>query len=64
MSLQTIKTITYKGHKVARVESYLQTFFVVDGDYANALWSVADAKRMINGQGTVSLPVDIRHMND
>ena len=62
--LQTIQTISYKGHEVARVESPLQVFFVVDGDYSNDYWSMADAKRAINGQGTVSLPVDIRHMNN
>ena len=61
--LQTIQTIAYKGHEVARVDSPLQTFFVVDGDYSRALWSVADAKRMINGAALKSEPVDIRHMN-
>lgn len=61
--LQTIKTTTYKGHEVARMDSPMQTFFVVDGDLSRALWSEADAKRMINGTATVYQPVDIRHMN-
>lgn len=62
--LQTTRTDHYKGHEIARVESPLQTFFVVDGNYSRALWSVADAKRMINGKDTLSEPVDIQYMND
>ena len=61
--LQTIRTEQYKGREIARVESPLQVFFVVDGDFRRAVWSVADAKRMINGKATLSEPVDIEYMN-
>lgn len=61
MSFLTITASqSYKGHTIERTETPVQIFFVVDGNLAAALWSVADAKRSINGQQLVSLPVDIR----
>ena len=63
MSLLTITSSrTYKGHTIEVTESPIQIFFVVDGNRAAALWSLADAKRSINDQPLVSLPVDIRHI--
>lgn len=63
MSLLTITSSrAYKGHTIEVAESPIQIFFVVDGNRAAALWSIADAKRSINGQPLVSLPVDIRHI--
>ena len=59
--LTVTETRVYKGRKIETTETPLQRFFVVDGDLSAALWSLADARRAINGQQTVSLPVDIRH---
>lgn len=53
--------IAYKGHKIETTESPIQIVYVVDGDRERAYWSIADAKRAINGQELKSVPVDIRH---
>lgn len=57
--LETISTATYKGHKIDKVESPMQRFFVVDNDLAHAWWSMSDAKKSINGQVTTSESVNI-----
>lgn len=57
---QVTAAITYKGRKIETVESPMQVVFSVDGNYASAYWSVADAKRAIRGEGTKYLPVDVR----
>ena len=63
MSLLTITAkSTYKGHVIERTESPMQIFYVVDGDRGNAYWSMADAKRAINGQILKSCLVDIKHI--
>lgn len=53
--------MAYKGHRIDTTESPMQIVYVVDGDREHAYWSVADAKRAINGKELKSLPVDIRH---
>lgn len=53
--------MAYKGHTIETTESPMQIVFVVDGDREHAYWSIADAKRAINGKQTISLPVDVRH---
>ena len=59
--LSITATWSYKGHTIERTESPIQIFFVVDKNLAEALWSLADAKRFINKTALVSQPVDIRH---
>lgn len=59
MSLVTIQTFAYKGHEIAHVETYFQAFFVIDGDLLHAYWSMADAKRAINGHSLSYEPVSI-----
>lgn len=54
----------YKGHFIQKTESPMQIVFVVDGDLKHAYWSIADAKRAINGKPTKSVPVDIEHWFD
>lgn len=51
-SLITISKTSYKGHTVATVESFMQRFFVIDSNLEAAVFSMADAKRQINGQPT------------
>lgn len=51
----------YKGHEIATTESPMQIVYVVDGDREHAYWSVADARRAINGQQLKYYPVDVRH---
>lgn len=51
----------YKGHTIETTESPIQIVYVVDGDREHAYWSIADAKRAINGQETKFYPTDIRH---
>ena len=58
---KTTALISYKGHTIEQVESPMQTVFVVDGDRERAYWSVADAKRAINGKELTFFPVDVRH---
>lgn len=53
--------IGYKGHFIQTTESTMQIVYVVDGDLEHAYWSVADAKRAINGKELKSLPTDVRH---
>lgn len=53
--------IAYKGHRIETTESPIQTVYVVDGDRERAYWSIADAKRAINGQELKFVPVDIRN---
>lgn len=53
--------MAYKGHRIDTTESPMQIVYVVDGDREHAYWSVADAKRAINGKELKSLPVDVRH---
>ena len=53
--------IGYKGHFIQTTESPMQIVYVVDGDLEHAYWSVADAKRAINGKELKYLPVDVRH---
>ena len=53
--------ISYKGHRIETVESPMQIVFAVDGDMEHAYWSVADAKRSINGVELKFYPVDVRH---
>lgn len=50
----------YKGHIIATTESPIQVVYVVDGNREHAYWSIADAKRAINGQELKSFPVDVR----
>lgn len=52
--------IAYKGHRIETTESPIQIVYVVDGDRERAYWSIADAKRAINGQELKFVPVDIR----
>lgn len=52
--------IVYKGHFIQTTESPMQIVYVVDGDLEHAYWSVADAKRAINGKELKYLPVDVR----
>ena len=58
---QTTAETAYNGHRIERVESPMQIVFVVDGDRKNAYWSMADAKRAINGCLLKYFPVDIEH---
>lgn len=64
MKATTFGTVTaempYKGHRIETTESPLQIVYVVDGDREHAYWSVADAKRAINGKELKYLPVDVR----
>lgn len=53
------KVQTYKGNKIETVENPVQIVFVVNSDKAHALWSIADAKRYINGQPLKYYPVDV-----
>ena len=53
--------MVYKGHRIETTESPMQIVYVVDGDLEHAYWSVADAKRAINGKELKYLPVDVRH---
>ena len=52
--------IGYKGHFIQTTESPMQTVYVVDGDLEHAYWSIADAKRAINGNELKYSPVDVR----
>lgn len=60
--LTVIETLIYKRHKIDKAESHLQTFFIVDDKLEAAYWSVADAKRAVNGQPLKYEAVDIRHL--
>lgn len=51
----------YKGHRIETTESPMQIVFVVNGDREHAYWSIADAKRAINGKEVKYLPVDVRY---
>lgn len=53
--------MAYKGHRIETTESPMQIVYVVDGDREHAYWSIADAKRAINGKELKCLPVDVRH---
>lgn len=53
--------MAYKGHRIETTESPMQIVYVVNGDREHAYWSIADAKRAINGKELKSLPVDVRH---
>ena len=53
--------MVYKGHRIVTTESPMQIVYVVDGDREHAYWSVADAKRAINGKELKYLPVDVRN---
>lgn len=57
---QVTSTTAYKGHVIETTESPMQVVYVVDGDREHAYWSIADAKRAINGKQTISLSVDVR----
>ena len=57
--LNVTDTLTYKGHKIEKTESYFQIFYVVDGHLEIAFWSVAEAKRHINGQDLKFNTIDI-----
>lgn len=49
--MKTIKTMTYKGHKIESCEdAFGQPFVYVDGDKSKDYCSVADAKRVIRGE--------------
>lgn len=52
----------YKGHRIETVEdpAQIQILFVVDGDTEHAYWSMADAKRAINGKCLKFYAVDIQ----
>jgi len=58
---QVTAEVMYKGHKIETTESPMQIVYVVDGQRENAYWSMADAKRAINGQSLTYYPTDIRH---
>lgn len=49
----------YKGHRIETVESPLQVVYVVDGDRKRGYWSMADAKRSINGKAIIYEPADV-----
>ena len=53
--------VMYKGHRIETTESPMQVVFVVDGDREHAYWSIADAKRAINGKQLKYWSVDIRN---
>lgn len=55
---------SYKGHSIEKAESPIQEVYVVDGDLKNAYWSMADARREINGKELKCYPVDVRHWFD
>lgn len=56
---QITGTATYKGHKIETVESPLQIVYIVDGERTNGYWSMADAKRFINGKATIYEPANV-----
>ena len=58
---QVTGRIIYKGHFIETTESPIQMVFVVNGDREHAYWSIADAKRAINGEQLKYESVDIRH---
>lgn len=51
--------VNYKGHKIETTESPLQIVYVVDGNRKSAYWSMADAKRAINGVATKYNSTDV-----
>jgi len=53
--------MAYKGHRIETTESPMQIVYVVDGDREHAYWSIADAKRAINGKELKYFSVDVRH---
>lgn len=61
---QITGSVTYKGHKIDKVESLLQIVYVIDGETKKAYWSMSDAKRAINGKANIFLPVDITNWFD
>lgn len=60
MQITITDTKAYKGHKIERAETPFQVFYVVDGRSECALWSMAEAKRLINGQDLKFNTIDIR----
>lgn len=56
--------VSYKGHLIKTAESPIQIVYVVDGNLNSAYWSIADAKRAINGLPTKYFPVDIESWFD
>lgn len=55
---------SYKGHSIEKAESSLQEVYIVDGDRKRAYWSMADARRAINGVELKYYPVDVRNWLD
>lgn len=55
---------SYKGHSIEKAESPLQEVYIVDGDLELAYWSMADARRAINGKELKYYPVDVRNWFD
>ena len=58
---QVTAETAYKGHRIETTESPMQIVYVVDGDREHAYWSVAAAKRAINGKELKYLPADVRN---
>jgi hypothetical protein len=50
---------TYKGHNIEKVERWGQIFFVVDDCYEAVYFSMADARRAVNGELTKWQPVSL-----
>lgn len=59
MTHTIFRTINYKGRIIEQVETFMQRFFVIDGHFESACWSVLDAKRVINGLTPNSCTVSI-----
>lgn len=53
LDLEIVKSVKYKGQTINVVETFIEQRFAIIGEDANNLYaSVADAKRVINGQPT------------
>lgn len=46
-----LKEVKYKGHTITKFEDeFQQEFVIIDGDESKDYASIADAKRVINGE--------------
>ena len=59
MAHTIFRSLIYKGSTIEQVETFNQRFFVINGNYAEAVWSISDAKSIINGLQPNSYPVSI-----
>lgn len=48
--LEIVKSVKYKGHIINVVETFIQRFAIIGEDTEHLYASVADVKRVINGQ--------------